>query len=176
MRQAHQAVTQAATELGLAESALQHPSELGLRHTFMALEMGKRVETVRLASARDEAQSAYAHALMNHDMPEPQNLTLLSGVLAMSLAELHAATFCVTVPCLCLIQICLCLYKHEQYNTLSETARIALMLLACGTSVRFLPLTPPPSSGWTLRAVGGSAHTSNRLLWGCSAQGLQLQM
>ncbi len=73
MRQAHRAVTQAATEAGLAESALQHPSELGLRHTFTALEMGKRVETVRSASARDEARSAYAHTLMNHDMPEPQN-------------------------------------------------------------------------------------------------------
>ena len=132
MRQAHQAVRQAATELGLAESALQHPSELGLRHTFTALEMGKRVETVRSASARDEAQSTYAQIVMNHDMPESQNLTLLTGMLAMSLAELHLLRYSSTfVPDSDLIL----LIQHEQQNTLSEMARVKLMLLTCGTAV-----------------------------------------
>lgn len=88
MGQAHQAVRQAATELGLAESALQHPSELGLRHPFTALAMGETVETVRSLSARDEAQSACAQILTNHDMAEPQSLTLLTGMLALSLAEM----------------------------------------------------------------------------------------
>ncbi len=132
MRQAHQAVRQAATELGLAESALQHPSELGLRHTFTALAMGKRLETVRSASARDEAQSTYAQIVMNHDMPESQNLTLLTGMLAMSLAELHLLRYSSTfVPDSDLIL----LIQHEQQNTLSEMARVKLMLLTCGTAV-----------------------------------------
>lgn len=111
MRQAHQAMRRATTELGLAESALQYPSELGLRHTFTALAVGKRPETVKSPSARDGAQSAYAQTVMNHDMPESQNLALLTGMLAISLAQLHAGTFCATVPSLCLFQILLCLYN-----------------------------------------------------------------
>ncbi len=141
MRQAHQAVRQAATELGLAESALQHPSELGLRHTFTTLAMGKRLETVRSVSARAKAQSASAQTLMNHDMhmPESRDMTLLTGMLAVSLAEPHAGTFCTTVPHVCLIQILLCLYNMSS-KTLSdqiahEIAHITFMLLACGSAV-----------------------------------------
>lgn len=121
---------QAAIGPGVAESGLQHLSKLGLRHTFTALAVGKIVETARCASARDEAQSAHAQTLMSHDMPESQNLTLLTGMLGMSVTELHASTFLVYSSTIMPESN----LRHEQYNPLSEMARIALMLLACGTT------------------------------------------
>ncbi len=174
MRPAHQAVRQAAIELGLAESALQHPSELGLRHTFTALAMGK-ISTVRSGSARAKAQSAYAQTLTNHDMPEPQILTLLTGVLAMSLAELHAGTLYATVPRLCLIQISLCL--HNVSSTTISVRRLAMQSCPWHMALSDTSLLPRPHPvpGLCVQ-VGGAAHTSNGLPWGCSAQGLQLQM